>query len=363
MKKILLLSDITSTHTKKWVNILTENAFDVGIFSLSVPEDKWHEEAGVSLISETGFESGKFHASQASKLTYIRQRNAVRKAIKEFKPDVVHAHYATSYGLLGAMSGFHPYYISVWGSDLLLFPSNPINKLVIKYNFRKADKIIVSSHVLANESRKYTRKDVRIIPFGIDTDLFTAGKRPDKEEIVIGTVKSLENVYGIDLLIKAFAKLTEKIPGQKFLLHIIGEGTQKEVLSGLVSNLGLEGKVYFFNRLTQLELVPIYHAFDIGVFLSRSESFGVSILEASATELPVVVAEVGGLKEVVDNEKTGFFVPPENVDIACEKIMQLVMDKELRRTMGKAGRQKVIDEYELKDTVKDILDLYEKEIS
>ena len=361
MSKILLLGDINSAHLKKWAFVLHEGGHKIGIFSLSDAKDKWYEAFDVSLVSSNGYAESKFHASQSSKLSYLKKRRALKTAIKEFKPDFLHAHYASSYGLLGAISEFHPYFISVWGSDVLLFPKNLINKKIIRYNFKKADRIIVSSQILKKESQKYTSKDISIIPFGVDTDLFKPLKSQTNDKIVIGTVKSLERIYGIDILLDAFAIIKKALPNKNIELHLIGIGSQEENLSNQAKTLGVLDSVKFLGNLIQTDLPSAYSKFAIAVFLSRSESFGVSILEASACKIPVVVSATGGLLEVVDNKITGFHTELENSEKAAAKILQLINDEKLRNRMGKAGREKVIREYALKDTVAGISKLYKLE--
>ncbi len=361
MQRVLLLSDINSAHTKKWAGVLVDQGFIVGIYSLSKAADDWYHAAGIELLSDSGFKNSTFDTSKAGKLSYLRKRKEVRKAIVAFKPDILHAHYASSYGLLGAMTGFHPYFISVWGSDVLLFPNNPLSKAILRYNFRKADKIIVSSKTLDTAVRRFTRKTPHIIPFGIDTDLFYWKERKCVDKIHIGTVKTLRHVYGIDLLVRAYAQVVHELLPQKSALTIVGEGPEKENLIFLAESLGVLNNIHFIQPVSQAELVEVLHTFDIAVFLSRSESFGVAVLEASSTGLPVVVSKTGGLTEVVDDGITGFHVQPGNIAVAADKILQLIRDESLRQNMGKAGRNKVMLEYELKNTKVAIGQLYQEE--
>lgn len=138
----------------------------------------------------------------------------MKKVITEFKPDILHAHYASSYGLLGALSGFHPYIISVCGSDVFDFPNTSfLHKIVLKYNLSVADKILSTSNVMAIETSKYTNKEIIVTPFGIDLDKFkplSVKTIFNKENIVIGTITILEEKYGIEYLIRAFAIVKNK---------------------------------------------------------------------------------------------------------------------------------------------------------
>src|SRR5688572_25038511 len=139
-RRILFLSDIDSSHTRKWAISLHERKFTVAIFSIRKSSTDWF--AGypnISVYDGDGFSKEKFSGSSAGKLDYLKLLPALRKAIAEFKPDIIHAHYATSYGLLGVRTGFHPLIISVWGSDVFEFPRKSIlHRYLVKRNLRKA---------------------------------------------------------------------------------------------------------------------------------------------------------------------------------------------------------------------------------
>lgn len=358
MARILLLGDVNSPHLIKWSKVLHEGMHHIGIFSLSKAKDNWFKDLNIKLLFDSNFEQNTFKSSYIKKIRYIQKILTLKKVIHEFKPDFLHAHYASSYGLLGALSKFHPYFISAWGSDILVFPSNPITKHIIRYNYSKADKIIVPSKILKEKSSLYTQKNISIIPFGIDTDLFKPINKKNSDKFIIGTVKSLEKIYGIDLLIKAFYIVKKKLPDKDIELHIVGSGSEENNLKNLVTTLNIFNSVKFLKNISHSELPKIYNQFDVAVFLSRSESFGVSVLESSACEVPVIVSAVGGLLEVVDDSITGFYTEIENSEQAADKILLLLNDENLRKQLGKNGRKKVIREYNLKDIKETILSLY-----
>ena len=117
---------------------------------------------------------------------------------------------------IGALSGFHPYIISVWGSDIFSFPHySKLHLFLLKFNLSKADIILSTSKVLKKETEKFTGKSILITPFGIDTEKFLpkdVNSLFNKEDIVIGTIKTLEKNYGIEYLIKAFSLVKDKYP-------------------------------------------------------------------------------------------------------------------------------------------------------
>src|ERR1043166_4818826 len=117
--RILLLSDINSSHTQKWAEGLAQKGLVIAVFSISNPSSDWHKKSGIEIFGNTSKKRGSGLLSKAS---YIRLVPDLKKAITVFQPDIVHAHYASSYGFLAALSGFHPFVISAWGSDLMEFP-------------------------------------------------------------------------------------------------------------------------------------------------------------------------------------------------------------------------------------------------
>ena len=91
---------------------------------------------------------------------------------------------------------------------------------------------------------------------------------------------------------------------------------------------------------------------------SESESFGVAVIEAEACRIPVVVSDIGGLPEVVQDNVTGFIVPPKNPEATAEAIEKLILDENLRNKMGVAGREFVLKNYEWSKNAKIMENLY-----
>jgi glycosyltransferase involved in cell wall biosynthesis len=362
-KRILFLSDVNSAHTRKWAESLAKKGFEIGVFSLSPCKSDWFEAfTNITIFSSVKLTPEQFIASDLSKVAYFKELRALKEIIKTFKPDIVHAHYATSYGLLGVLTKFKPLIISLWGSDIFDFPRKSIlHRAVLKYNLKMADRVLSTSYVMAEETKKYTDRPVTVTPFGIDMDLF----KPEKVEslfapndIVIGTIKVLDEVYGIDYLIKAFKILRDKHPELPLKLLIVGRGQQAEELKQLTVDLGVSADCIFTGFVNH-SLVPHYHnMICIPCFLSNSESFGVAVLEASSCEKPVVVTNVGGLPEVVDEGVTGFIVPPRDEKAAADAIDKLISSASLRETFGKNGRKKVNQLYDWNKNLEDIIEIY-----
>ena len=359
--KVLLLSDAYSIHTIKWAKSLSKKEIEIAIFSLNCNENEVnpYQQNNSIKVYYCIDKNAKKRSSGFAKLSYLSALPALKKVIKEFKPDIVHAHYASSYGLLGALADFHPFIISVWGSDVFDFPNiSFLHKVIIKYNLSKADKILSTSKVMAIETNKYTDKKVVVTPFGIDLDKFKPVKVNtlfDKNDIVIGTVKTLEEKYGIEYLIKAFAIVKDKHKYLPLKLLIVGAGSLSTALKKLTYDLGIEKDTVFTGKIAH-ELVPFY---DNMLSVSNSESFGVAVIEASACGKPVVVSDVGGLPEVVKDGITGIVVPPRNPQKTAEAIEKLVLDEKLCKQMGEDGRKRVAKFYDWNKNVEQMIEIYE----
>lgn len=362
--RILLLSSANSIHTKRWVISLAQRGIEICLFSLDKNNDTEYLKFANIKIVDGEFQSNSSKDGEMSKITLVGYLPKLLKTIKNFNPDILHAHYATSYGLLGALSGFNPFVLSVWGSDVYDFPKvSFVHKLMVQFNLYRADRVLSTSHVMALETKQYTNKEIDVTPFGIDLLKFKNTQVDSifsPETIVVGTVKALSSKYGIDYLIKAFKIVLEKNPHLPLKLMIVGEGEDKEKLIQLCENLKISNDVVFVGKVDN-NLVPNYlNMMDVYVALSTldSESFGVAIVEASACEKPVVVSNVGGLPEVVDNNKTGFVVESKNPQEAANSIEKLILNKDLRIDMGKAGREKVSEQYNWDDNVSLVVDIY-----
>ncbi|MES2592723.1 MAG: glycosyltransferase [Bacteroidota bacterium] len=366
--RILLLSDINSAHTQKWATALAEKGLDIAIFSMSQPDNDWFSKFGIRSINSLGINKKKLNGRLLYKLSYIMLLPNLRSAIAEFKPEIIHSHYASSYGLLGALSGFHPFIISAWGSDVMEFPhKNLLNKKILKYNLKKSDYIFATSDAIVKAIAGLSNKTIKKIPFGIDTSYFIPTKIAELtfplECIVIGTVKSLEEIYGIDLLIKAFKKVNDNNKNQLLKLLIVGSGSKTQEYNALVKELQIADNVLFTGKVEYSKVVNYHNMIDIFVNVSRSESFGVSVLEASSCGKPVIVSNTGGLPEVVVNGKTGFLVESQNIDAIANAIEKLIGDEKLRSRMGENGRIFVQEHFDFRENVNDTLTIYKQLIT
>ncbi|MFH2499732.1 glycosyltransferase [Morganella morganii] len=362
--KIVLLAAANSIHTQRWSNSLALSGIDVHLITQhSFDKKNYNDSIHLYSLPYNGM------------LGYFLNTFSVRKLLKKIKPDLINAHYASGYGTTAALSSYHPYIISVWGSDVYDFPKkSPLHKLLILRNLKSADRIASTSHCMAEQTNSLLspHRNIFITPFGVDTALFQDIKNDIKNDsIVIGTIKTMEHKYGIDTLIEAFSLLKDKIKeydhdlSERLRLRLVGGGSEINNLKKLAHDKKISNCVDFIGPIPHNQVPSELSKLDIFVALSRldSESFGVAVIEASAAKKPVVVSNVGGLPEVVKDNKTGFIVSKNNHFDAADAIEVLVKSQDLRESMGNNGANFVAEHYEWKSCVKKMIDLYTSTIN
>ncbi|OIR07011.1 GDP-mannose-dependent alpha-(1-6)-phosphatidylinositol monomannoside mannosyltransferase [mine drainage metagenome] len=334
--KILILGSASSIHTTNWVQQLsTFQNVEIKLLSCHPITQKFPYSVHVKMLK---YKPG---------IGYILNLIEVLYEIKNFSPDYLHSLYATGYGLLGTLCFFKSFLISVWGSDVLIFPEKSvIHKYFLKSILNRAISIGSTSICMRKKLMELeVKNDIYLTPFGIDIDKFCNANNRSNEVITIGTIKSLERVYGIDIMIKAFPQI-KKMTTKSIRVLIYGNGSDIYYLKSLTKQLELTNEIHFMGAVAHENVPEILNSLNIFFSMSRSESFGVSTLEASACGLPVIVSDACGMLEVVDDNITGFIIKNNSQSSLIDKFITLIEDEKLRKKMGNAGRDFVIKNFE-----------------
>ncbi|MDO8546004.1 MAG: glycosyltransferase family 4 protein [Nitrospirales bacterium] len=195
---------------------------------------------------------------------------------------------------------------------------------------------------------------IRVIPMGIDTERFDPGKyraeraairvelglRPDAT--VIGAVARFVPDKGLDVLLQTVSLLAKRFPDLQCLLT--GDGPLKEDLRNLSRTLGLEGRVLFAGYRT--DIPRVLSAMDLYMLPTRREGFGVAFAEAMSMEVPVIASRIPPLDEIVADGHTGALADVGSPDAFARAAEPLLADPDLRRKMGQAARQRVLERFE-----------------
>ncbi|MCC6182350.1 MAG: glycosyltransferase [Bacteroidia bacterium] len=360
MMRVLLLSDTFSEHTEKWALGLASRGVMVGLFSFNKATYPWYANNSHIILLHEPLEK----LDTQHKLAYLKFLAPLKKAIQSFQPDVLHAHYATSYGLLGALSKFQPFVISAWGTDVMRFPQkNVINRFILKYNLKCANVICATSNTIKNYLTPITSKPIKVIPFGVNFSKFykkDVVRHFVKPIFVFGCIKSLESIYNIDVAIHAFARLKIKYPERQMKFMIIGQGSEFENLKKLTSVLNIQNEVLFTGRIPFDEVPNYFNQIDVLLNISNYESFGVSVIEAMACEKPVIATNTGGLKEIIENNQYGSLVEVGNIEQTVTAMESYLLNPILTEQVGKAAYEKVKQKYNWENNLTEMIEVYKQ---
>lgn len=355
--KIAIIGSLKSPHVKKWADSLVKQGLKIHVLSMHQSNEKIEE--GIKI----------YYLRYEKPFGYISNQFQIRNLLRLIQPDIIHSFYALGYGTLGTLTGFKPHVLSVMGSDIYDDIKNPLLKPFVVKNIRNADVVCSTSLTMAQQIEKVSGLAPTLIkhtPFGIDINKFKPkpGKET-KEEIVFGTVKFLEDKYGIDVLLKAYALFKTNNPDIPSRLIIVGDGSKENDLKSLARQLSIFDDCNFMGFQPHANIPEILQSFDIYLALSRydSESFGVAILEASATGLPVIVSDVGGLPEVVVDHETGLIVESESTEQTALAMKKLADDISLRLYLGLNGRNRVETEYNWEHSLDTMISIYKTTLS
>jgi glycosyltransferase involved in cell wall biosynthesis len=231
------------------------------------------------------------------------------------------------------------------GSDVLLVPKKSLLiRKITKFTIKRADMITCDAETVKREIIQlsgYPPEKIVVFARGIDLSLFKPNislrlnlrKRLDIEEKkVIIMNRSFKPVYGIDYFLRALPRVWEKVPSVYVLL--IGSGPLEREFKKIVKELNLESIVKFIGEVPNAEMPAYLNASDLYVSSSLSDGTSLSLLEAMACGLPVVVTDVPAILEWVENGVNGLVVPRRSIDELAEAIIYLLQQEDIRKEMG-----------------------------
>jgi len=211
------------------------------------------------------------------------------------------------------------------------------------WTLKSATKVLAINEAGRREVLQASGINANILPFGVDTKRFAPAARADAGHhvtvfLVVSYLMARKRVSDV---IKAFAIVVSR--RRDVLLRIVGDGPAREELMALVRSLHLEDVCEFYGRVPHELIAEEYGRADVVVSASASETFGMSLLEAMASGLPVISAVNDGSVGIIVDGETGFLVSVGDPNGMALKMDRLRSDRDLVRRLGEAARQRVSD--------------------
>ena len=325
------------------------------------------------ISTETPFRLGEFQAGlsfhQVLTPTYplfrepqylLSLSNKIVQVAREFRLDVIHAHYAIPHATAGFLSrqvlGAHgrgaPRVVTtLHGTDITLVGSDPSYSEIVAFSIDQSDLVTAVSKSLRASTYEQlgVRRDIVVIPNFLDCGIhrrqnvgdlrrrFTADD-PDAKLVI--HVSNFRPVKRIDAVMAIFDRIRNKVPAR---LLLVGDGPELNTAYRLAREFGISQLVQSLGA--QEEVVPLLSIADLFLLPSAQESFGLAALEAMACEVPVVASRVGGLPEVIDHGVTGFLHPPDALDEMAESGVMMLSDPAKHRAIAQAACARVRDDF------------------
>jgi glycosyltransferase involved in cell wall biosynthesis len=302
----------------------------------------------------------------------VQSANRLARFVINTGAEIVHAHMARDYPLSAFATRKSTAKLIL--TRHVLFPLNRFQNLV----FPRAAQVIAVSEAVARqlEAQKLLPPNrIKVVRNGIEVEQFIKARRlsdpvslrrswgfPD-DCLVVGTVGELNPLKGHDILMRAAAEVVSSNPQSRFV--IVGGDPSREAatlrrLERLASDLNLTDQIRLLGQVD--EVAPLLAAMDLFVSASQTESFGLAIVEALASGLPVVATETEGAGEIIELNETGFLVPVGQPAALAKAINRLVSDGDLRLRMGQAAYRAASERFQLDKMVDSIEKIYEKSV-
>ncbi|OKY77386.1 MAG: Glycosyltransferase, AglL family [Candidatus Methanohalarchaeum thermophilum] len=254
------------------------------------------------------------------------------------------------------------YHNDIVGEGINDYIAKYYNKTFLKTLLSNSDKIIITQPSYLNYSPylKPFEDKVEVIPNGVDVNRFTPKYGEGEGIFFLGVLDEYHRYKGLDVLLKAFKKVSSKIDTE---LIIGGSGELLKEYKDLAKELNIENKVNFVGYIPERDLPRYYRKSNLFVLPSISseqEGFGMVLLEAMASGLPVITTDVAGVSDEIKNNVYGKVIQPNNIEKLAKAITSILRNKEKKRKMGKRGRKLVEERFNWKKIAKKTNELYKE---
>ena len=281
--------------------------------------------------------------------------------------DVIHAFFTIPGGLVGSWLSRRtglPLVVSLHGADVPHHGSSGFSSVIrsasplITRIWQHADRVTsVSEGLLATARKTAPLPHCRVVPNGIDLDLFRPPQtRQDNDVVRLISVARLVECKGLQYLLESLRQL--RTAGEVFRLNVYGDGDYRRPLIALAEQLGLSDWVHFRGNIPHEQLPRLYGQSDIFVLPSLAESFGQVFVEAMACGLPVVGTNVGGIPEAVGRDQAPWLAKPGDVVGLSDKLGEMLRSPDLRERLGQTNARLARDQFGWPGIVSQYADLY-----
>ncbi len=277
------------------------------------------------------------------------------RARRNFMPEVIHAHWWFPSGVVGAWLGslsHVPMVTTIHGTDLRLARQVGVARPLFRHVLQHSAAVTTVSHWLCDEVKRLVPASGPVVaPMPVATDLFSPGGAREKGRLLF--VGRLNGQKGAEQLLHAMGELKSEAT-----LDVIGDGPSRPRLEALAAERGVAGRVRWHGQLRQQELVALYRRATALIVPSTDEGLGMVAIEALLCETPVVAFDSGGLRDIIQHDRTGILVPPGDHHRLAQAVDSLLLSETRARDLGTAGRLYALSTFAPESSARKYADIY-----
>ncbi|MEJ5313547.1 MULTISPECIES: glycosyltransferase family 4 protein [Anaerolinea] len=291
----------------------------------------------------------------------------LRRMLRALKPDVVHAGPVQTCAFLSALAGVHPLVTMSWGSDLLRDAySSGWMKQVTRFTLRASDVLVGDCLAVRDAAVEFgfSPENVVLFPWGVDLNRFKPAETPSalrerlgwQDAFVVLSLRSWEPIYGVETVVEAFAQAIQEEPRLRLIL--LGQGSLAGRIQQRLHQKQLHDVVYLGGQVNQEDLPRFYQAADLYVSASHSDGSSVSLMEALASGLPVLVSDIPGNREWVVPGEVGWLFPVDDAYTLAQGILRAVREPQTLAEMRLRARHLAEERADWRKNFPKLLDAY-----
>ena len=360
--RICFLADGSLIHTHRWIQYFAEKGHQIHLISTNEIRFGPLDNVTIHRIIPVFQKRMQIISYFLDTFTSIFK---ARKLIRIIKPDIVHAHFLTDYGLMGYFVHFPLFVVTVWGSDILITPNKSLFfRIMAKLVLNAAKLITCDSDIARKECLKYCKhpENVEIIQWGVDLSLFREKRRDHTKCITITVLstRSASPLYNIDSIIRSIPYVIEKYQNVRYIIKFAVSNQESE-LQQLACSLNVTKYIEFVNKMIDYNEFPeLLYSADMFVSVPSSDSSSVSLHEAMACGLPVIVSDIPANHEWITDGWNGYIVPVRKPEKLADAIIQLIEHPDLIQLFGERNAQIIRDRADREKHMAHMENLYEQ---
>ena len=376
--RVLYFSNGYSPHDHRFLAALSETEHEVYYLRLEDGQRQVEDRPVPPEIRQVKWAGG---TSQFRWRAVPRLATDLRRVIREVKPALIHAGPIQTCAFLVAITGFRPLLTMSWGFDLMQDAErNAWWRWATRFTLRRSAFFVSDADVTRKKAIAYGMDPncTAVFPWGVDLALFrpaeglqTASRRPTdngkgaeskgarRGPFTLFCNRSWERRYGVDVLARAFVRVAQQCPDAVLLL--LGGGSQADVIRQILMSGGVLERVQFPGQISQSDLPRWYHMADLYISPSHVDGSSVSLMEALACGLPVLVSDIPANREWVADGVNGWLFPDGDADALAAKILT-VIDQPDHAAVRRAARRTAEDRADWSKNFAVLLKAYDRAV-